>query len=404
MERAQPKDIRLVDHLVSHLVSPNFIKDEQELLNFCEGAGFRPESRSFAVMLVHIERWSNVFSTEAQWHETSKHHFFVLSNMLYELLNRNNISVIAEYNYQQVCIINLTQPWEDFCRELRPELEHMLEVLETEFNISVTIALSPLVQGVTAVPEAYKCAQQALWYNEFLGKDQQVLFYDTLCGDQSPRIRSELTELDKKLIMKLQSMDISGIKYVLQEMVDREFIQSTPTVKILQVRVGGICCKILDALDEIRDQIGDEFYFRLDPAPRIGEAKNLMELTTALGDIFDAICEKQNAAQQEPKPQWVDKMAVYIEQHYTDENLGLTEVSSAFGITPSYATRVFKQYTGRGIYETIQHVRLTAAKDLLHTDKTMKQIAEMVGYTSFLSMNRAFKKYEGTTPSQFRNQ
>lgn len=404
MERAQPKNIQLVDHLISHLVSPNFIKDEQELLSFCSGAGFCPETTDYAVMIVHIERWSDILATEAQWLESSKHHFFVLSNMLYDLLNRKNISVVAETNYQQVALINLKEPWEVFCSGLKPELEKMLEVLETEFNISVTIAISPMVTGLSTIPDAYQSAQQALWYNEFLGKDHQILFYDQLCGDQEPRIRSELTELDKKLILKLQSMDISGVKYVLQEMVDREFIQSTPTVKILQTRVGGICCKILDALDELRDQIGDEFYFRLNPAPRISEAKNLSELTTALGDIFDAICEKQNSAQQEPKPQWVDKMAVYIEQHYTNENLGLTEVSSAFGITPSYATRVFKQYTGRGIYETIQHVRLTAAKELLHTDKTMKQIAEMVGYTSFLSMNRAFKKYEGTTPSQFRNQ
>jgi AraC-like DNA-binding protein len=97
-------------------------------------------------------------------------------------------------------------------------------------------------------------------------------------------------------------------------------------------------------------------------------------------------------------------MAAYIDEHYMDENLGLTEVSAVFGITPSYATRVFKQYTGRGIYETIQHVRLAAAKDLMRTDRTMKQIAQMVGYTSFLSMNRAFKKYEGTTPSRFREQ
>ena len=98
------------------------------------------------------------------------------------------------------------------------------------------------------------------------------------------------------------------------------------------------------------------------------------------------------------------KFSAYIGEHYTDESLGLTEVSSVFGITPSYATRVFKQYTGRGIYETIQHVRLAAAKDLMQSDMTMKQIARMVGYTSFLSMNRAFKKYEGTTPSRFRDQ
>ena len=404
MEQNTHHNMQMVDHMISHLVSPYFIKDEQELQTFCNGAEYYPETQDFAVMVVHIERWSDILSTEAQWHETSKHHFFVLSNMLSELLNRGNISVVAEMNYQQVCIINLKESWEIFCPKLKQSLEHMLEVLETEFNISVTASISPAVHGLMALPYAYQCAVQALWYNEFLGKDHQILFYDTLCGDQDNRIASELTDLDKKLIFKLQSMDIPGVKYVLQEIVDREFIQSTPTVKILQARIGGISCKIMDALDEIRPLIGDEFYFKLDPAPRILEARNLTELTSALGDIFDSISQKMNATQQEPKPQWVDKMALYIQRNYTDESLGLTEVSAVFGITPSYATRVFKQYTGRGIYETIQHVRLSAAKDLFHTDLTMKQIAQAVGYTSFLSMNRAFKKYEGATPSQFRNQ
>ena len=172
--------------------------------------------------------------------------------------------------------------------------------------------------------------------------------------------------------------------------------------EFLRVRLGGICCKILDVLDELRDKIGSGLYYALDPAPKIAEAQTLADLTSALDEIFDAICRAQNAESQEPKPQWVDKMSAYILGHYTDEALGLTEVSSVFGITPSYATRVFKQYTGRGIYETIQHVRLTAAKSMMHSDKTMKEIAHAVGYTSFLSMNRAFKKYEGATPSQFK--
>lgn len=403
MEFSQPKDIQLIDHLINHLISPNFVKDEQELLNFCSGAGFYPTEKNYAVIIVHIERWSDVLSTEAQWHETSKHHFFVLSNMLSEMLNQKNQAVVAESNYQQVCIINLHQSWESFRQEIEPSLSHMLEVLETEFNISVTISVSPMVAGIAALPDAYTFAGEGLWYNEFFGKDQQLLFYDDLCDETGPRIRSELLELDKKLITKLQAADLPGVKYVLQEMIDREFIQATPTVKILRIRLGGVCCKILDVLDDLHDQLG-ELYYKVNPGPRLCQAQTLAELTSALGDIFDAILEEQNNTQQEPKPQWVDKMAVYINQHYTDENLGLTEVSSQFGITPSYATRVFKQYTGHGIYETIQHVRLSAAKDLLHTDLTMKQIAQTVGYTSFLSMNRAFKKYEGTTPSQFRNQ
>lgn len=398
-----PQDTHALERLVSHLTNPLPVTDEAELRKICSIAGFYPKTQDYCLLTVRIERWSSVFSTSG-WQEAIRHHFFVLSNMLTELLNQRNIAVAAETNHQMVCIINLTEPWEQFCQALEPMLLQIMEVLETEFDISVTIALSDRAHGLCQLPNCYVHAQDALWYNDFLGRDQQILSYEALCDAAHPMIRSELMELDKKLISKLQATDVAGAKYVLHEMIDREFIQTVPTVKILRVRLGGICCRILDALDDLRDKIGASLYYALDPGPKIAEANTLSELTGAMDEIFDAICRAQNAEPQEPKPQWVDKMSAYIAAHYTDETLGLTEVSSAFGITPSYATRVFKQYTGRGIYETIQHIRLTAAKSMLHTDKTMKQIAQAVGYTSFLSMNRAFKKYEGATPSQFKGQ
>ena len=400
------ENIQLTDMLTAHLTSPNFIRDEAELKKQCQGAGFEPVTDRYAVLVVKIERWSDLFSTEAQWLEATKHHFFLLHNMLHELLGRKNCSVEGEKDYQMVCLVNLVQDYLAFKAELGALLDEMMEVLETEFGVSVTIAVSQEVRGLTELPEAYSQALEVLWYNNFLELDSQVIFYGDVNNDQQhmPMIRSDLTVLDKKLITKLQMNDAQGIKYVLHEMIDREFIQSRPTVKILRVRLGGICCKILDAMEELKEQLGDEFYFRLNPAPRIVEAETLSELTGNMDELFDAIAQRLNASAQEPKPQWVDRMQQYIAEHYMDENLGLTEVSAAFGITPSYATRVFKQYTGRGIYETIQHVRLAAAKSLMRSDRTMKEIARMVGYTSFLSMNRAFKKYEGTTPSRFREQ
>ncbi len=392
------------DALVAHLTSSQFIRDETELRQVCAEANFYPETDRFAVIVVQIERWSDVLSAEAQRLEMSRDHFFVLTNMLHELMNRDNIAVEAEKNYQMVCIVNVRQDWVDFRRSLGLMLGEMVEVLETEFSISVSIAVSEMATGLCAIPQAYEQALQVLRYNTFLELDRQLTFYEDLCDEHMPMIRSDLTVLDKQLINKLQLLDAGGVKYVLHEMIDREFLEHRPTVKILWVRLGGISCKILDALEEFKELIGDRFYYELNPAPRIVEAETLSELTGNMDELFDAISRKQNAGAQEPKPQWVDRMSTYIEDHYMDENLGLTEVSSVFSITPSYATRVFKQYTGRGIYETIQHVRLSAAKSLMHTDKTMKQIAQMVGYTSFLSMNRAFKKYEGTTPSQFRDQ
>ena len=398
-------DIRLEDLLISHLTSPNFIKDEAELRKICLETSFCPETDRYAVILVNIERWSSVFSSEAEWLEATKHHFFLLHNMLHELIGRKNLCLEAEKDYQMVCLVNLRQSWNVFCQELRELLREMMEVLETEFDVSVTIAVSQEAQGLSSLPGAYLQARDVLWYNNFLELDAQVTFYEDISDEaQFPMIRSDLTILDKRLISKLQLSDVDGVKYVLHEMIDREFINARPTVKILRTRLGGISCKILDALDEFKAQVGDEFYYALNPGPKIVEAHNISELTFNMDELFDAFSRKRDAAMQEPKPQWVDKMVTFIENHYTDENLGLTEVSAAFGITPSYATRVFKQYTGRGIYETVQHVRLAAAKELMLTDKTMKEIAKLVGYTSFLSMNRAFKKYEGATPTQFRDQ
>ena len=403
MER-QEMDIHLKDVLISHLTSPHFIRDEAERRRFFEGCGLSLDTDRFALVVVQIERWSSVLATAAEQHEASKHHFFLLHNMLHELLGQEDLSVEAEKDYQMVCLVALHRSWQEFCSSSYQRLQEMMEILEAEFDVSVTVSVSREVRGLNALPEAYVEAREALWYNMFLELDMQILFYEDLRGERYPTLRPDLMALDKKLMAELQARNPDGVKYVLHEMIDREFLQSRPPIRLLRTRLGGICCRIIDALEELKSTSGDGSDTRLKALTRIVDAGTISELTSSMDELLDAVSLSKDVGSQEPKPQWVDKMALYIGEHYTDESLGLTEVSAVFGITPSYATRVFKQYTGRGIYETIQHVRLAAAKDLMQSDMTMKQIAQMVGYTSFLSMNRAFKKFEGTTPSRFRDQ
>ena len=397
-------EIYLKDLLISHLTSSHFIQDETERRNISAECGFCPETDRFAVVVVQIERWSSVLASPAEQHEATKHHFFLLHNMLHELIGRENLSVEAEKDYQMVCLVAPGRPWQEFRDSLSRSLREMMEVLETEFDVSVTIAVSREVEGFNALPEAYLQAREALWYNAFLEQDMQILFYEDLHGNYRSSIRQDLMTLDRKLIARIQAADSEAVKYVLHEMIDLEFIRSQPPVELLRTRLGGICCKILDAVEELQTMKADPICDRRLAFLPVMEAGSLSELTGSMDELLDELGRRKSAEKQEPKPNWVDRMELYIQEHYADENLGLTEVSEVFGITPSYATRVFRQYTGKGIYETIQHVRLEAAKSLMDTGLTMKQIAGKVGYTSFLSMNRAFKKYEGTTPSRFREQ
>ena len=50
----------------------------------------------------------------------------------------------------------------------------------------------------------------------------------------------------------------------------------------------------------------------------------------------------------------------------------------------------------------IQQKRLEAVKELLRTDKTLREIADQTGFTTTLTLSRAMKRYEGTTAKKLR--
>ena len=71
----------------------------------------------------------------------------------------------------------------------------------------------------------------------------------------------------------------------------------------------------------------------------------------------------------------------------------------------TYLSRVFKKQTGIGMLAYIHQVRIEKAKELMrHTGDSIKTIAQKVGYSSSMMLIRAFKRYEGVTPGQYRGE
>lgn len=56
------------------------------------------------------------------------------------------------------------------------------------------------------------------------------------------------------------------------------------------------------------------------------------------------------------------------------------------------------------LFNFIQLQRLEAAKERMTSGLSRKEIAEEVGFSSTLTMSRAFKRCEGVSPSSFREQ
>ena len=95
----------------------------------------------------------------------------------------------------------------------------------------------------------------------------------------------------------------------------------------------------------------------------------------------------------------------FIEEHYDDSSLSASMVAGQFQISVPWLSNLFKKELGVGFLDYVHKCRIRHAGELLRTtDMSVGEIAERVGYTSALTMSRAFKRYEGVTPKWFREE
>lgn len=98
----------------------------------------------------------------------------------------------------------------------------------------------------------------------------------------------------------------------------------------------------------------------------------------------------------------LDEIIHYIHHNY-QENLKLETLAPLFGYNNSYLGRLFTKKLNVNFNSYLDQVRIAKAKELLD-DPSLKvyEIAEKVGYSNVDYFHRKFKKYEGTSPAEYR--
>lgn len=98
----------------------------------------------------------------------------------------------------------------------------------------------------------------------------------------------------------------------------------------------------------------------------------------------------------------MEKAKAYIRENFQKE-LTLDEVSKIVDISPYYFSKLFKQETGENFIEYLTKIRMKNAEMLLQDSHySIKEVCIMSGYGDPNYFSRIFKKYEGVTPSEYR--
>jgi AraC family transcriptional regulator len=92
---------------------------------------------------------------------------------------------------------------------------------------------------------------------------------------------------------------------------------------------------------------------------------------------------------------------------YVNGNLGapltLEELSNLIGCSPFHLARMFRQETGQTVHDFVLSRRLARARDLLAAGQVpIAEIARQTGFSSQSHLTSVFKRFEGTTPADYR--
>ncbi len=100
--------------------------------------------------------------------------------------------------------------------------------------------------------------------------------------------------------------------------------------------------------------------------------------------------------------QFISQINKYIDNNIVGD-ISLESAAEAAGLSTSYFSKIFKEYTGFNFIDYITRKRILIAKRLLTiTNNRIKDISIDVGFQDAAYFSRLFKKSTGFTPADFR--
>jgi two-component system, response regulator YesN len=134
----------------------------------------------------------------------------------------------------------------------------------------------------------------------------------------------------------------------------------------------------------------------LKPEPR----ESILATASILGEMAELAAQRKHSRNRE----LAGSVKSFIERHFQSSALGIPMIAAAHRISENYLSNLYKEQEGECLSETIERVRMEAARRLLReTSQSVDKIAQACGYSSGVSFRRAFKRAAGLSPSDYRN-
>ncbi|OWA37685.1 hypothetical protein B9G55_06460 [Saccharibacillus sp. O16] len=363
------------------------------------------QSDTFAVLLLQIESYDGLFNSREPADEERKMQVvhLILTNVIEELVGAIGPVHSAEMEGRIAFLVNLSMEETEGESAARKIVEASLDaqqLIRSRFLVNFSVGVSRIRRGLLNIAACRREAEEALEYRLILGIGQII------DPDRIRKPKEELyypLDLERQLVNYIATGNYARSTEVMNEILMTNFAGEPLSVELARCLMFELIGTMLKAYEQVKLDDAEEEARRAELIRRLFACETFEEIEIELLEILENICQTVQERKRSHNEELKQQLLEFIEENYADVNLGLASISERFRFHPAYVSKYFKEQTGTNLIDYINQYRVNEAKAILkREDAAVQEVSERIGFLNSSSFIRVFKKYEGITPGQYK--
>lgn len=398
----------LVRELATELALTGFFpRDPEKKKRKAAQSGINTGLSGYSVVFVRVVDSTNVFFSDSATEEDNAEAVkTIICSIFGELLSEGFYSDYAVVEGDYAFLVGADLETNDFLRKLAEAAENAVNIIEGGFAIRLLACIGPYCRDFASVGDCFRLTLDLREYSMSLHEPPTIL----VSGDieiSQPIVKNDAefmsAVIDHQYMNAILSYDFQTALEMTKSLIDERYGSSPERRRGLKPFLSARLDTTVELLSASFMAIVVNGVSAQTEVDRMLAYSDFNDIISSLEAVYDTLDEFYNRGVNE-QAGTVGSIIAYVTENYAISSLSVGSICEELGKSRSYLSRIFKQNTGMNLLDFLHTTRIAEAKRLLiETPLSITEIGERVGYYSGWTLARVFKRYEGITPSVYRN-
>ncbi|WP_158084397.1 helix-turn-helix domain-containing protein [Marispirochaeta aestuarii] len=274
------------------------------------------------------------------------------------------------------------------------------KIIENNFPFTVTLGIGRIYKNILDINLSYKEAMNALKYKLYQGKNEIIDISDIEIHENELYLYH--SEKERTIINKLKTGNHREAVVEIDELMKEIYENGNISYDYLENIFIRITSSIAEVLIDTGISVDEVFGTHYNLYDELSQRETLEDIGAWLKRISFKLTHAINEHNLKRLDRNVEKIIAYIDDHL-QEDISLNSLAELVGFSTSYISKIFKENIGINYIEYLSKKRIEKSKLLLKdTIFNIKEIGFRVGFNNIQTFLRTFKRHEGITPGQYR--